>query len=532
MEEPNQQSGSNRSVSQNLQKAHAVWRATRLAPAWALIAIVYVILLMVLIPSADGLIELFFMLAIALSVAGVAATKEFLALGSAVRSAWDAQVPQSRHGDTVRERLLRSPDGGQSVASPSHDAYSVDSEDVRGWLSPWPAVFLEQLPAAFTALGILFTFVGLVRGIGVIDPTGGSDELQGAIGGLLGGLGIAFESSIIGISLSLYTLAVTRWATHRVERDCATFRHVTAEGWPLLAPETLLQEMADLQRAAVQQNKRMLDLAQSQKESISQLASDMAGQVSAQLGQIIESSLGDPLRSMESSFGAFADSETSMHASALDSVMNTFASTFSETLAGRFQQLETVLTKLVEWHEATSERYNQTWQQLGAHVDAHSKQLNEERAHFEIRSSAELSASRSQAEFANRLESVVTEVVRIGAELKTFEEGLRGLTTAQVRAQQGIGGASTAISETQASLVDGLTMMRRALDTAAGPLVTQYERLLGDIQSQLRDGLTESFGQFDRETAKVVSHLGGTFAHMQEMLERMERLPANLQHRQ
>ncbi|MDF0728430.1 MotA/TolQ/ExbB proton channel family protein [Cytobacillus sp. S13-E01] len=61
----------------------------------------------------------------------------------------------------------------------------------------------ESIPATFVSLGILGTFIGITMGMEGLNPDGPSDELQGGIERLLGGMNVAFISSIVGILISL-----------------------------------------------------------------------------------------------------------------------------------------------------------------------------------------------------------------------------------------------------------------------------------------------------------------------------------------
>ncbi|WP_077212396.1 hypothetical protein [Bacillus dakarensis] len=61
----------------------------------------------------------------------------------------------------------------------------------------------ESIPAVFLSLGILGTFYGIAAGMKKIDPYAPSEELRLGIANLMGGMEIAFHSSIVGIILSL-----------------------------------------------------------------------------------------------------------------------------------------------------------------------------------------------------------------------------------------------------------------------------------------------------------------------------------------
>ncbi len=62
---------------------------------------------------------------------------------------------------------------------------------------------LEAMPGILTGAGILFTFLGLVVGLSGLDPTN-ADRLTSDVQRLLGGMSLAFLTSIAGIATALW----------------------------------------------------------------------------------------------------------------------------------------------------------------------------------------------------------------------------------------------------------------------------------------------------------------------------------------
>ncbi|MDR2174702.1 MAG: hypothetical protein LBO82_02045 [Synergistaceae bacterium] len=78
----------------------------------------------------------------------------------------------------------------------------------------------DLLPATFVGLGILGTFVGLASGIGSFD-TDTANAIQSSIKQLLSGMNTAFDTSIVGMSLSITIGFVERFG-YRILKETTT----------------------------------------------------------------------------------------------------------------------------------------------------------------------------------------------------------------------------------------------------------------------------------------------------------------------
>ena len=80
----------------------------------------------------------------------------------------------------------------------------------------------EFVITSFTALGILGTFLGLSRGVSGFD-TASSDSIMLSINHLLTGMGVAFRTSIVGITVSLAYGSLYKLIRSRAERNMDMF---------------------------------------------------------------------------------------------------------------------------------------------------------------------------------------------------------------------------------------------------------------------------------------------------------------------
>lgn len=68
------------------------------------------------------------------------------------------------------------------------------------------------------SIGVLGTFIGLSVGLSELHDSGGTEALRSGIGSLLGGMKVAFYTSVWGVSLSLLWTVFDRWISGRLDK--------------------------------------------------------------------------------------------------------------------------------------------------------------------------------------------------------------------------------------------------------------------------------------------------------------------------
>ena len=97
---------------------------------------------------------------------------------------------------------------------------------------------LEAMPGLFTGAGILFTFLGLAIGIYGLNPTD-ADQLTASVQQLLGGMSMAFLTSIAGIGIALWWTWRAKIANTELEAAFAGLAGVLREKTFLILPGEL-----------------------------------------------------------------------------------------------------------------------------------------------------------------------------------------------------------------------------------------------------------------------------------------------------
>ena len=107
---------------------------------------------------------------------------------------------------------------------------------------------LEALPGMLTGIGILCTFLGLAVGIFGLDPTD-ADHLTQGVKKLLGGMSLAFLTSIAGIGTALWWTWRSKDITGSFEDAFSALAKVLHNKTFLLIPEEMNYQFLDYQEA-------------------------------------------------------------------------------------------------------------------------------------------------------------------------------------------------------------------------------------------------------------------------------------------
>ena len=166
-----------------------------------------------------------------------------------------------------------------------HEVFSVvDAGDIFSFSAVTKTMsisYWQNFGGVFTGVGILGTFVGLVVGLNGVDLTSSDvSVLKDGIGNLLGGISLAFVTSLIGILFALIyggfhqhylaklQTAVTRFAA-RIE---ALYPRRSAEWW-----------LAESHRQSEEQTKTLKNLSQDVASSLADLLAEQMNSGVAEL---------------------------------------------------------------------------------------------------------------------------------------------------------------------------------------------------------------------------------------------------------
>ncbi len=146
---------------------------------------------------------------------------------------------------------------------------------------------MEAMPGILTGVGILCTFLGLTIGVFGLDPTN-AEQLTTSVRRLLGGMSLAFLTSIAGIGTALWWTWRHRVVAARFEAAFAELSEVLHDKSFLLIPEEMNYQLLDLQAG---QSRHLAALEETCFNAFSRaLAQSGIGDLKSLLVQLLERS--------------------------------------------------------------------------------------------------------------------------------------------------------------------------------------------------------------------------------------------------
>lgn len=196
----------------------------------------------------------------------------------------------------------------------------------------------EILPGILTSLGILGTFIGLMRGLGNLDLSDAGNTVA-SIHTMISGMTFAYGTSIAGLVCSLLFIIFFRAAQGSATGAMDDFNHAFSE--------VVMQKPLDEQ---VRQTIYMED----QAVFLSGAFMEVNQRLDSGIGHAVERSFAPIAQSMQH----FILNETQAQVEGLNHVVNQFVSQMNQALSGQFLQLGKTLSQInqsqVVSHESVS----------------------------------------------------------------------------------------------------------------------------------------------------------------------------------
>lgn len=185
----------------------------------------------------------------------------------------------------------------------------------------------EVVPSLLTSLGILGTFIGLMRGLGGLDIASGGQQLMDGIPTLIGGMTSAFMTSIAGISCSLVFNMLNRMAHGSATRAIDDFNDAFTD----LVMQKPLED-----------NVQMICQQEDRAALLRRISSDMSARVSEGILSSVEKSLTPVAISMNQ----FIAGQTQTQMDGLRNIVNQFMNQMNQAMGNQFMQLGQTLSQL------------------------------------------------------------------------------------------------------------------------------------------------------------------------------------------
>ncbi len=200
----------------------------------------------------------------------------------------------------------------------------------------------EVIPSLLTSLGILGTFIGLMRGLGGLDMTDAAKTMEG-IPRLIGGMTFAFMTSIAGISCSLVFNMFNRMA----------YGSVTG------AIDDFTDAFADLvMQKPLEDNVQMICQQEDQALLLRQVSADMGQRVSEGIIAGVQQSLTPVTQSMNN----FILGQTQGQLEGVANIAAQFVNHMNRMLGSQFTQLGQTLSQVNQAQAVSFESLDRSMQ--------------------------------------------------------------------------------------------------------------------------------------------------------------------------
>ncbi len=204
----------------------------------------------------------------------------------------------------------------------------------------------EVIPGLLTSLGILGTFIGLMRGLGSLDISTADSTMLG-ISQMIGGMTFAYGTSIAGVASSLVFNILLR----------------TSQGGALNAMDDYNAAFAEL---VMQQPVDDPVYHKCHLEDQAVFLSRSANEMNQNLSEGIQVAIERAFVPISQSINSFILSETQSQMEGLHNIVNHFVGQMNAALGGQFMQLGQTLSAINQAQSVSFESINQTMEAADA----------------------------------------------------------------------------------------------------------------------------------------------------------------------
>jgi len=359
----------------------------------------------------------------------------------------------------------------------------------------------EIVPPSLTASGILFTFIGLVMGFAQVEVSD-VQVMRQSISSLLGGMQVAFHSSIVAIFSSIVWSWLDRATLRRSESKLDQLHSHLDRLLPIGEETTLLQ--------------RLVSLQEEQLDGVKTLVTDvmLPGIVNG-LDDAVNASLVPSVQQAMDAVKAFAGQTGQTQVDGIDKLVTKMLDKFEDAFDGRVQALSESLGRVVEWQD----KVNHSMDELVADVQAAAGRQQEV---MDVSASVLSNASA----VADKLEGIakllgpgLSELKEVADTLELFalevQENVNHLLESEKRLSEVKDSYITQLEQQQAEAgALWQSICKHVADLNAG-----IENAAGKMLEQLHKGLEFSFSQFDKELGKAVARFRAVIGSMSDPLE-------------
>ncbi len=355
---------------------------------------------------------------------------------------------------------------------------------------PGNAPLAELIPGMLTSLGILGTFMGMMRGLSGLDFSN-SDAIIEGIPVLLSGMRFAFGTSVAGVSCSIVFNMLNRILQGSSYRAIDDF----VECFTSLAMQRPLDNDVQL----ICQN-------QDSNHMLSSLTEVLPGQ----LATVMESSVSRAMSPVAKAMDNFLVGATRAQVDGVGRIVGAFVQQMNLSLNDQFVQLGRTMTEINQNQQLTMEHIHQSMAAANAIV-ADAKQLhavsNDVIRHFEqyVRELSDASQrderfERSAASLLEKMQQMNAEQAKVLQQVSSSHHALLGSLTAFSAENEK---SMSRLQHNTAVTGEHLDQVASAMDTAGQELSKSCQTFVQNVVG----GLSQALGLFDQNMTTLIAAL-------------------------
>lgn len=344
----------------------------------------------------------------------------------------------------------------------------------------------EMIPSLLTSLGILGTFIGLMRGLGGLDMSDAGKTME-SIPAMIGGMTFAFSTSIVGIACSLLFNIFNRMAIGSATRAIDEFHDAFGD--------LVMQRPLD-------ENVQMLCTQRDRDNMLRRMTQDMASRMGSSVQEAMERSLVPVSQQMNQ----FIMGQTQAQMDGVSAIAQQFVVQMNRVLGNQLLNLGETVNQVNQAQQVNYEALQQAMascDQLMDHM-GHIQHANEQiMGRFENYIMTLEGAQRNNDQFLEHGAQVLSGMIASADEQSALLDKIRNhQRELQVDMRSYADWSSRALAAVQTQSND-LTGITQEMKMSAQMLSGSYS----DFVKNLGNGLSKSVGLFDENVGSVMNVL-------------------------
>ncbi len=353
--------------------------------------------------------------------------------------------------------------------------------DVREYINDDTAIYeigniplSEMIPGLLTSLGILGTFLGLMRGLGGLDVSDAAKTME-SIPTMIGGMSFAFSTSIAGVGCSLLFQLLNRSTMGTAQNALTDFQDTFSD--------VVMQTPLTAETRAICQR-------EDQSLYLRHVVNDMSNAMADRLSGAVEQSFTPIAQQMN----AFIAGQTQTQLESLNMITRRFLENMNQQLGGQFMQLGKTLNEINRSQKASYDAVDRSMATADSIIhefEQVQKITLEIVGRFE-QYVAKMSDGLAQEDAFTR---TATEVIgQMGRAARMQSDNLAQIQEQQEAIQAALQEYQLRSKQTMQTIVDRSDMQERGAETVASQMAASA-KLLQTNYAKLVENVTVSFSE-------------------------------------